>query len=132
MVVLINTSRKSSYGDALRHFNQAIDYFSKAVGKDEDLRRYSKHAFIHLLRSLILLKGHGYPSYTDLVSLGAVAKDLHIIDEEEYGSLVELNLKLNGFGILERVEIIKLFRRLVMKAEELDPYLSQQSTLFRY
>ncbi len=127
----MSVSRKGSYGDALRLFNQAIDEMEK-ITKEGKLGGRARNALSLILKALLLLSGRKLPPDIDLTNLAAMALDAGIITDEEFAEIVEVNLALNGFGELSMSKFALVFRKLLHGAEKIDPYLSQQMTLFRY
>lgn len=123
--------RRGSYGDALRLFNQAIDEMEK-ITKEEKWESRARNALSLILKALLLLSGKKLPPDIDLTNLAAMALDAEIITDEEFAEIVEVNLALNGFGELSINKFTLIFRKLLRGAEKIDPYLSQQMTLFRY
>ena len=110
----------------------AVSLIGKARDSGFQDKLLLKKILLRLLRALILLSNHKYPSYGDLTSLAAVAREIGVIDDEDFGRIVEINLYINGFIQINPDEVEELFNILIRKAEDMDPYLDRQKELFRY
>lgn len=122
--------RTSSYSDALRLLNKAVDSYIrfKRSGRVNDLRE----ALSSLIRSYVLFsKGHYLPDL-DITNLASVALDKGLIDRGLYAKIVTSNLALNGYltGDLSIVE--ETFNVILKELSKRDPYINQQMLLFRY
>jgi len=125
--------REASYSDALRTFSEALARYHRAINSHSSKGTWitCKEALNLILRGILILKGVSLPEL-DLVYIASIAMDKGLIDEKIFAELIDLNLKLNGYGEPSIAEFANTFMKLLSIAVTLDPYLNQQLNLFRY
>ncbi len=123
--------RLRSYGDALRLFNDVVDLIRK-VEQENSWREHARNALIKALQAIILLVGGGYRPPSDVTYLAAQAVEAGAIGSDLYSRIVEANLVLNGYAVGGREFVVNVIKALMSRAEELDSYLNQQMSLYRY
>ncbi len=121
----------TSYSEALRHVNAAIDAFKKYLS-GENRKENLTIALMNILKSLIILKKGLYPPDMDLTNIASIALDEGIIDAKTYAEVVTANLIVKGYYINDLQYVEKVFKKLVDMVVMLDPYVNQQLMLFRY
>jgi hypothetical protein len=121
---------RGSYSDALKLFVRALTTYSR-ISSGEDLLLMGKEALRDLLRGLLMLEGISIPEL-DLTYIASIAYDNGLIDRRDFSDVVELNLKLSGYGSADIQHFHEVFSRLLAKAASLDPYITQQMELYKY
>ncbi len=121
---------RGSYSDALKLFVKALRIYS-GISNNAKLMLRGKEALRELLRGLLMLKGISIPEL-DLTYIASIAYDNGLIDKRDFSKVAELNLKLSGYGSVNLKDFHEVFRRLLRKAELLDPYITQQMELYKY
>ncbi|RLG77864.1 MAG: hypothetical protein DRO14_01760 [Thermoprotei archaeon] len=127
--------RRTSYSDALRLFNQVMKHLNTASNtpkRSPELANTLLSALADVLRALLVLTGHGYPSYSDITNLAALLLESGVIDKKTFSEVVNAYLGLKGIVKISEDYIVSVIRKLIYIASSLDPYLDQQLSLFRY
>ncbi|PUA32359.1 MAG: hypothetical protein B7O98_06795 [Zestosphaera tikiterensis] len=127
----MTSCKATSYSEALRHVNIAIDAFKKYLS-GENHRENLTIALTNILKSLIILKSGSYISDMDLTNIASIALDKGIIDAKTYAEIVTANLIIKGYYVNNLRYVEDLFKKLLDKVVALDPYVNQQLSLFRY
>jgi hypothetical protein len=122
----------SSYGDALRLFNKAIDELAKVIRDHSSVNKRIKVSLASALKGLLLLYGLGYISSDDITYLASLALDNNILDSNLFAEVAYLNVKLLSREKVDPNEASEILNKILDKAVKKDQYLNKQMKLFRY
>ncbi len=123
---------KRSYADILRLYNKAWSLREKGLrelstSKPEAIKTLIR-ALVEMLRALALYAGRVLYGVEDPVYLAAILLDEGLIDKHLYSLIVEVEVT-RGEKLDSLLESLKIIDE---KIRRLDPYIGEQSRLFRY
>ncbi len=123
---------KRSYADILRLYNKAWSLREKGLRElKEDETNATKtlvKALIELMKALALYAGRTLYGVKDPVYLAGILLDEGLIDSNIYSLIVEVEVS-SGENINALLKVLEIIDS---KIKSLDPYIGEQSRLFRY
>ncbi len=123
---------KRSYADILRLYNKAWSLREKGLRElahgNPESTKILVRALIEMLRALALYAGRSLYGVEDPVYLASILLDEGLIDPNTYSLIVEVEVS-RGENIDALLGVLEIIEK---KIKSIDPYIGEQSRLFRY